>query len=232
MLKNYKNTHRWLIIPFVVILLGFAPSYWLKLGDAPFRQHLHGLTATLWFIVLMMQPYLVTHGKARQHRLYGMFALFVAGGVAFSAAGTIPYNFLGSLPDTGKYGLSFIDVIVVTGFSVAVLMAMRHAKNIDDHAKWMISTVFWAVMPGLFRLIFIAFAVTTQGNIPEWVTFPGVLATCGALNIAILAYLMYRDRQAHPAYLSVAAGSLAFFLPTTVYQWQWWRSLADTVFTV
>ena len=232
MLNNYKNTHRWLIIPFVVIMLGFAPSYWLKLGEVPFRQHLHGITATLWFIVLIAQPYLVTHGKAKQHRFYGMLALFVAGGVALSAAGAIPYNFQGSMSAAARYGLSLIDVVVVSGFSVAVIMAIRTAKDIDSHARWMISTVFWAVMPGLFRLIMITTAIISQGDFPDWVTTPGVIITCGLLNIAILSFLMIRDRHTHPAYLTAACGSIVFFLAPFASGWQWWRNLADAVFTV
>lgn len=59
-MNKYKNAHLWLLIPFVIVLLGFLPSYWLKFAEAPWRQHLHGITATLWFVLLIVQPYLVT----------------------------------------------------------------------------------------------------------------------------------------------------------------------------
>ena len=37
MISRYRNTHLWLLLPFAVVMLGFAPSYWFALTDAPFR---------------------------------------------------------------------------------------------------------------------------------------------------------------------------------------------------
>jgi hypothetical protein len=219
-----------MLIPFVVVLLGFLPGYWLRFADAPWRQHLHGLTATLWFVLLIVQPYLITNGNVRQHRLYGMFALFLAGGVALTALAAIPYNLINErLPDTAKYGLSFIDFVLVPGFIVAVLMAVKTAKNTDDHARWMISTVFWAISPGSFRLLFIPLIILQADNIGS--KTPYILAAAGLANILVLSWLMFRDRRAHPAYLSAAIGSLVMFAPMTVGDMQWWRNFADALFT-
>lgn len=230
-MDKYKNTHLWLLIPFIIVMLGFLPSYWLKLAEAPWRHHLHGITATLWFVLLILQPYLVTRGHIRQHRLYGMVALVLAGGVTLSALSVIPYNFVNDrLPDTAKYGLSFIDIVLVPGFVLAVLMAIKNSKRIDDHARWMISTVFWAVSPGLFRLLFVPLIVLQTSDIGG--KTPMVLASAGLANILVLSVLMYRDRRAHPAYLTAALGSLVLFTPMTVGDMHWWRSLADTLFTL
>ncbi len=63
----------------------------------------------------------------------------------------------------------------------------------------------------------------------------GVLAEpclAGAANILVLSWLMYRDKRAHPAYLSAAIGSLVKFTAMAVGNMQWWRSLADSLFTI
>ena len=65
MLTQYRNTHLWLLVPFGIVLIAFLPSYWLAFAEAPWRQHLHGLTATAWFILLIAQPYLVTRGHGQ-----------------------------------------------------------------------------------------------------------------------------------------------------------------------
>jgi len=230
-MSNYKNVHLWLLIPFIIVILGFMPGYWLKFATAPWRQHLHGITATLWFILLIVQPYLVTRGHVSQHRFYGMIALVLAGGVALSALSAIPYNLINErLPETARYGLSFIDFVLVPGFAVAVLMAIKNAKRIDDHARWMISTVFWVISPGLFRLLFFPLIIL---KIPDVGSKAGLLlATTGVANILVLSFLMLRDKRVHPAYLSAALGSLVLFVPMTVGDMQWWRNFADALFTI
>ena len=230
-MNKYRSTHLWLLIPFVVVIVGFLPPYWLRFTDAPFRQHLHGLTATAWFVLLIVQPYLVTRGHAAKHRLFGMIALLLAGAVAISALGTIPYNFVNErIPETGKYGLSFIDVVLVSGFAMAVIMAIKNARNVEDHARWMISTVFWALAPGTFRVLFIPLIVLGVEDIGSKTPF--LLAGAGIANILVLLILMLRDRRAHPAYLSAAIGNLVMFLPMTVGNMQWWRTIADAVFKI
>jgi hypothetical protein len=230
-MNQYRNLHLWLLIPCFIVLLGFTPGYWSKFLDAPWRHHLHGLTATLWFVLLILQPYLITRGHAQKHRLYGMLALILAGAVAGSALNMIPYNLVNErLPDTAKYGLSFIDIVLVPGFVIAVVMAVVTVKRVEDHARWMISTVFWAVSPGLFRLLFFPVFVL---QIPDpGSKSPYLLAAAGGANIIVLTLLMLRDRQLHPAYVFAAAGSLVMFVPMKVGDMQWWRILADAIFSI
>ncbi len=147
------------------------------------------------------------------------------------ALGAIPYNLANEqMSDAARYGLSFIDIVVITGFAFAVLMAVKSATSLEDHARWMISTVFWSILPGLFRLVLVALHLVFDGKSP--VGPPQVLAAIGALNIVVLGYLMFRDRRAHPAYLTAAAGSAVYFVALPVSQMAWWRGLADMLFTI
>lgn len=160
-----------------------------------------------------------------------MIALFLAGGVALSALSAIPYNLVNErLPDAAKYGLSFIDVVLISGFIFAVLMAVKSAKRTDDHARWMISTAFWAVSPGLFRLLFVPLVILKTPDLGS--KSPLLLATAGLANILVLSFLMFRDRRTHPAYLIAAIGSLVMFVPMKVGDMQWWRNFADSLFTI
>lgn len=230
-LKKYNNAHLWLLIPFAIVMLGFLHTFWLKFSAMPWRQHLHGLTATLWFILLIVQPYLMTRGHSRQHKLYGMIAVFLAGGVAISALNQIPHNLVNEgLSDAGKYGLTFINTVLITGFIVAVLMAVKTARKINDHPKWMISTAFWAVPPALFRVLLMllkGLKISYSGS-----EIALVWGLTGMANIVALSVLMFRDKRTHPAYLSAAIGSLAMFVPLQVGAMQWWISIADSLFTL
>jgi hypothetical protein len=218
-------------LPFLVVMIGFARSYWLAMTDAPFRQHLHGLTATAWFVLLILQPWLVTNGHAARHRLVGMLALLLAGGVIASGLAAIPYNLVNErLPDIARYGLSFGDVILVSGFTTSVVFAVRKARNVDDHAHWMISTVFWALPPATFRLgmtLVLASGMENPGSVA-----PLVLIGAGLINLPILVYMMWREKRAHPAYLLAAVGSLMLTVALPVGAMNWWINVADAVFTI
>lgn len=225
----YKNAHLWMLIPFLLVLLGFVPSYWSKFFDAPLRQHIHGISATAWFLILVLQPYLITRGSKEKHRFYGMISLFVAGGVIFSALNVIPINFSGNTPELPKYGLTFIDLVLVSGFSVSVFMAIKTARVVGDHAKWMISTAFWSLMPGLLRLMMVTTAIITNENPMPYAPF--LLALCGVINIVVLTGLMYKSKRAHPAYILAAVGSLPMLFIGSIVGMEWWRSLADGLFS-
>ena len=230
-MERFKHAHLWLLIPFGIVMLGFTPSYWLVFTDAPWRQHLHGLTATAWFVFLVAQPWLATRGRIRQHRFVGMIGLVLAGGVVLSALGALPYNIQSeTMGETARYALTFIDVVIIAGFGFAVGMAIKTASNVEDHARWMISTVFWALFPGLFRLSFLPLGMVFGGNIPFRQST--IIAGLGLFNIAALAILMLRDRRAHPAYLMVMIASVVFFIPLQVSRMTWWRQLADALFTI
>jgi len=142
-----------------------------------------------------------------------------------------PYNLVNEgMPDAARYGLSFVDIVLISGFIFAVLMGVKNSRKTDDHAKWMVSTVFWAVSPGLFRLLFVPLVVLETPDLGS--KAPLLLATAGLANILVLSLLMFRDRQTHPAYLSAAIGSLVMFVGIQVGDMQWWISFADSVFTI
>lgn len=230
-MDRFRNAHLWLLIPLAIALLGFVPSYWLRFGEVPWRQHLHGLTATAWFVIVVLQPWLATRGRIASHRRLGLIALMLAGGVIVSALGAIPYNLVNEfMPEEARYGLSFVDVVLVAGFTLAVVMAMQTVRSTEDHARWMISTVFWAVFPGLFRLINVLIALISGGEVA--IPAPLVLAGMGILNLVLVGIIMLRERRAHPAYVLVAASSIVYFLPVPVAGMAWWRTVADTLFRI
>ena len=228
-MEKYKNLHRWLLIPFIIILLGFANSYWLRFVDAPWRQHLHGITATLWFVILIIQPYLITNGNPQKHRAFGLMALFLAGGMILSALAAIPYNLTSRLPEVAKYGLSFLDVVLVIGFCFALFKAIQNVKNLEEHATWMISTVFWVLGPGLARFLWSSFDLLLGENAPP--RFMAIPIT-GVIIVLILTFFMFKKRKVHPAYLLPLLGSSVFFLVPIIGKAQWWINLANSIFTI
>lgn len=160
-----------------------------------------------------------------------MFALGLAGAVAASGLSLIPYNPVNErMPETAMYGLSFIDIVLIPGFVNAAFMAVISTKRPDDHARWMLSTVFWAVSPGLFRLLFLPLFILQVPDPGEKSSY--LLASAGLASIIILSILMIRERRLHPAFLFAVAGSLVMATPMKIGKMQWRITFADAVFTI
>lgn len=233
--QAYRNLHLWMAIGLAITLLGFAPSYFLNLRASTWYQHLHGLSATLWMALLVLQPYLATHGRLKQHRRFGIVALILAGMVATSALAIVPFNIQNAVEGTHGaaatktflYGVSFLDLSIVVGFVIAVLMATLSVRKLDDHVIWMSSTVFWVLSPGLTRLIAFSMLYTvglgdlTLLDIVFWASFP---------ILAVLVYLMIRLRRAHPALVLVAIGNAGAWIVAPLGNNATWRAICDAVF--
>ena len=90
--KLFPKAHFWLLIPFFLTFAGFYLSYWSKFSEAPFRQHVHGLTATAWYLLVIVQPWLIHNKHPKYHRKLGIIGIFLAGGVVSSALQVMPYQ--------------------------------------------------------------------------------------------------------------------------------------------
>ncbi|REG86408.1 hypothetical protein [Algoriphagus antarcticus] len=197
-MKPFSKLHLWLILPFLVTLIGFQ-GYWMGFRDAPFHWHLHGLSATFWYICLIIQPWLYHNRPISVHRKVGMFSLIIAGFVIASALNMI----IVSLPTMSelsplysvRYSLALVDCISITGFALSVVLAITYARNTQVHARWMISTVFWVLSPGTVRFSFIPLGAIFQPK--AFSDFPFIWTDVFIWNevliCLIILYLIIRD---------------------------------------
>lgn len=173
--ERYRNFHLWMLLPFAISLLGFSYSYYLRLSTATFHQHVHGLSATLWYVLVVVQPYLIVRKKnIQRHRALGAMALLVAGVVAGSALTIIPKNIddVGTLDENGFFSPTFayfavlIDLLLVSMFIASVCMAILciKRKDLSGHVQWLMASVFFVLSPGLARLLGLGLIMANQGN--------------------------------------------------------------------
>ena len=79
-MMKYKNYHLWMLIPFVISILGFSYSYYFNLTNATFHQHVHGISETLWYVLVIVQPYLIIRKQSIQrHKTLGTIGIILAG---------------------------------------------------------------------------------------------------------------------------------------------------------
>lgn len=173
---RYRYFHLWMLLPFAISILGFSYSYYFNFTNATFHQHVHGISATLWYLLVVIQPYLITRRQNIQgHRTLGTIGIILAGIVAGSALAIIPKNIdnvseldiNGFFNPTFAYFAALIDFVLVCLFiaSVSLSILSIKKKKIADHVQWLLASVFFVLSPALLRMLGIGAIILNKGSI-------------------------------------------------------------------
>ena len=152
--------YAWLFIIALIAATAFAfwRSYFSTFVEAPVGFHVHGLTASLWILLLLAQSLTPHLGQFALHRTLGR-AVFIA--VPLFAAGSmgVVHSMAAGMDDGDSlyvlWGapLGFIDILAFGAVLYAAGMALRHRRNVQLHAGYMLSTALPLVSPVLGRVI-------------------------------------------------------------------------------
>ncbi|MCW1432259.1 hypothetical protein [Novosphingobium sp. JCM 18896] len=154
----YRHAWVFIIALLTATFFAFWRSYFSILPTASVGFHIHGITASLWMLLLLAQSRTPHRGQIAMHRRLGQATfvavpLFSAGsmGVIHSmAVGTAtgdPFYALWGAP------LAFIDWLAFGAVLFAVGMALRHRREVRLHSGYMLSTVLMLLSPVLGRVI-------------------------------------------------------------------------------
>lgn len=151
--------HAWLFIVALIAATVFAfwRSYFDVLSSAPAGFHIHGVTATLWMLLLLAQSWTPHRGQMAAHRYVGRLT-FVATPLFAAGAMGVLHSMAVSTRDGNPFyalwgvKLSVLDALAFGAVLYAVGMALRHRQNVRLHARYMLSTALPLVSPVLGRV--------------------------------------------------------------------------------
>lgn len=224
-MNKYKNLYKWMLIPMLFMQLGIFKDYWGDFTSNAWSVHIHYWTGTIWYIYLIIQPYYATHGKMSKHRTNGMVGMFLAGGVCITAlsmmnrdlvsaqnALKMPEQF-GPFQPWFFFGVAAVEIVMMIAFGFAVIKSIIHRKNMEDHAWWLITTVFLIMMPALGRGIQ---NVYVDLNIKAWPTInimtPIIYTQLLILSMLLIAAWKF-GKLKHPAtFLAIGVNLFIFVL--------------------
>ncbi len=224
--KFYGNAYIFLAISLVIIAVGFSQSYFSKLDEMEFPYHLHAVSASLWMILLITQPYLYKIGKIKLHRKLGWISLILVPLIVIGGVIMIKSMIHGQAfypPDT-VYKLAFIDVITLASFVGIFALAIYHRKRLKLHARLMVITIFGPLLPALTRVFFV-FGLANNFN---------AALTYSYITIElVLLYIIWRERNAEemkvtylPFVVFIAVQHILMYYAN---DWDWWISTLNSL---
>lgn len=224
--KYYQFAHLWLALGLIIVFLGFSTTYFGNLGNFTLPYHLHGGSATLWMLLLIVQPYLFQKGKLKLHRYLGWSSLLlvptivVCGGLMMQ----MMIQRQASYPPNLVYQLSFIDAITLLSFALLYGLALYHRKNLKLHSKLMVATIFGPLLPALARMFLFTFGVASDFD--EALTYSYI-----AIEGVLLVMIWKEKDQAETKLTYVPLLVFMVVQHAIMYsadEWAWWKSLMDS----
>ena len=222
---KYKSLYLWMLIPMIFMQFGIMKDYWGDLRENAWSVHIHYWTGTIWYIYLIIQPWFATHGQMPRHRTNGIIGMFIAGGVCLTAlsmmhrdivsaqhAMEMPERF-GPFQPWFFFGVAAVEIVMMTAFGFAIIKSIIHRKQVEDHAWWLISSVFIIMMPALGRGIQNMLVKMQIKQWPDIQIMTGLYYTEIIILVMILLGAWKYGKLKHPAtWLAVFVNLFNFFL--------------------
>ena len=224
-MAKYKSLHWWMIIPMIFMQVGIFKDYWGDLSDNAWSVHVHYWTGTVWYIYLIIQPYYATHGQMSKHRTNGIIGMFIGGGVCLTALSMMHRDIANAerslaMPDRFGpfqpwffYGVAAVEIVMMTAFGFAIIKSIIHRKQLENHAWWLISTVFIIMMPALGRGVQNLHIAMNRGKWPNVEIMPSIYFANGLILALLFLGAWKYGKLKHPAtWLAVAVNVFNMFV--------------------
>jgi uncharacterized membrane protein len=172
-----KQPWSWFAIAMALTAFGFAPSFYSALLiTVPPHILIHGITATLWMALPVLQGLLIAKRKRNLHRKIGYFSLALAAVVVLSGLRVVQTMVQGGGKpvELVSYKFVLLDLTGIAMFAVFLALAIRAAKRYDLglHLRLMACT---AIIP-----------LEAANERTALILFPGIIADFDAALYASL----------------------------------------------
>jgi len=202
---SYRHAHWYFAAALAVIVAGFWPSFFRPLGTGSVGHTIHGVTATLWVVLLMTQSWLMSRGHVAWHRWTGRTGAVLLLPVLV-ASGLYMVRVMQTNPEMPPFlppMLGFIDLPSLALLLALVVLGLLHAGTPAAHKRFMAATVLLGFPPALTRLY--ARVLAPQVGFME--ALHGSMLTVDVILVALIV----RDWRAGERHLAYPL-SLGFFV--------------------
>ena len=212
----------------LVVLIGFAPSFYLR-GYVHYPRPnptlppailLHGMLFSLWMLVLVAQTQLVAAGRRDLHMKLGIFGLALAVAI-------IPLMYLVAVwqvaranqpPFTDPLNWTIVPLSSIPPYAFLLWTGYRNRRTSQVHKRAMLSAALLLMHPAI-------------GRIPLGPPSLAIFALGGVLSVAMFIPLMLWDRKSlgrvhHVTWLGFGLASAALIVSLLLLATGTWAPIA------
>ena len=153
---SYAHAHWYFLALFAVILAGFWPSFARPANGRTVWGTLHGLTASLWYVGLITQSWLMSRGRVVWHRRVARGMVLVLLPMLCLSA-LVAIRVLAGGPPIGPIArlrpqIALGDFVSVAEIIALVALGLRNRHTPPAHQRYMAASGLVGLPPALFRL--------------------------------------------------------------------------------
>lgn len=186
---DVERSSRYFAALFIITFVAFWPTYFAPgLGASGFYIHIHAFTATLWMLMLIVQPWLIKTYRYQQHRALGRFSYLIAPSLLISMV--LLANFRLRTVQADAYQIQtyilYLQASLAAIFAISFGFAIWYRARADIHARFMICTGLTLIDPVFARLIYWIHPASAEYH--QWITF-------GLTDLVLLALIWFERRS-------------------------------------
>jgi ABC-type xylose transport system permease subunit len=175
----------------IMAILGFWPTYFSKFFDGTanfnFYFHFHAFMASLWIALLIVQPILIKKKKLSIHKQIGKLS-FIILPLFFISVILLKHYRIGGIVTEGLGATLWLQVKDLVIIGIMFTIAMLNKRNMQIHARAMISTGIVFIEPTLGRFIILIV-------LPEPNFILGLAITVAIMYILIISFIIIERKQ-------------------------------------
>jgi hypothetical protein len=207
----YAKAPFYMLAVIAVIVAGFWPSYFSVWGEVPWQFHAHGVAASIWVLMVLMQSWTVHKDQLPLHRAVGKSSLllfpFLIGGLAAIIDVTGKGFVAGDSLGRQLFGAQFLVglALAMAAYVTLFYRALKYRRKVWVHSGYMLATpliLFESPFRRLMSMVLPAFAINGPQDFDRII--PSIVWAM-ALELAIIGVLWWRFRDKARPFL-VAGG--------------------------
>jgi len=207
----YRHAPYYILAVIAVIAVGFWPSYFAKGADVPWQFHAHGIAASIWVLMVLVQSWTIHKSQLPIHRAVGKSSLilfpFLIGGLAAIIDLTGKGFVAADDPVRTMFGGQFLIALAlaIAAYVALYYRALKYRRKVWVHSGYMLATpliLFESPFSRLMSMVLPPFMVRGPADFDRIILS---IEWAMAVELAIIAVLWWRFRDKANPFL-VAAG--------------------------
>jgi hypothetical protein len=238
----YPRAHYFIALVLIATIVGFWPSYFGNITDAPMAFHVHGIVATAWVVLVAFQSWSIHAARNALHRNVGMASLVLFPLLTGSLVMIANVSASGYAEGGPYYGLlgpifGYATAIPLIAYIVLFAQALRYRRQVYRHSGYMLGTVFFLWEPAAARLLIRFFPPMAIDGPADFHKVGDAIALGIVLPLLLAIYLYLRHPKVGMPFLVAAVllgvqmGGIYWIADTAMWDqvFGWYAGLPTTI---